>query len=84
MKAANQLTVNWRRRLNRNTEKSLMHIVRAADQLQSLLPTRAPGGDWNWWRVFEDPKLVKKCGDEKIEIEQRARDELPTLNRFGF
>lgn len=83
MTAAKKQKDNWRQRLNSKTETSLMHIVRAADQLQSLLPM-TEGESWSWWQFFNEPKLVEVRAEERIEIETRPRDELPSLNRFGF
>lgn len=86
MTAVRQYKENWRHRLNMNSESTWKHIARAADRLQPLLPEKnAAGGGWNFWRVFDSPKLVEWRAGEKFEIETRVPAEnLPTLNRFGF
>lgn len=87
MNTAPKQKTHWRKLMNSKTETSLMHIVRAADQLQTLLPMNE-GESWSWWQFFGEPKLVetraKENHSEKFEIESRVRDELPPLNRFGF
>ncbi|MBX3019736.1 MAG: hypothetical protein KF767_17755 [Bdellovibrionaceae bacterium] len=87
MNAAKKQKSIWRQRLNFQSEKTVMGIVRAADQLQSLLPTKE-GEAWSWWQFFGEPKLVEvraaEQHTERLEIETRARDEVPSLNRFGF
>lgn len=77
---------NWRERFADTTEFSLMHIVRAADQLQSLLPKRINGRGCSWWQIFASPKLVELRADQRVEIEANSvrTDEVPSLNRFGF
>lgn len=83
MNAAKTQKTKWRQRLNTRTENSFMHIVRAADQLQSLLPV-TEGESWSWWHFFREPKLVEVRAEERVEVETRTRDEVPSLNRFGF